>query len=196
MAGIRMHHMRKLLLALLLLLPVSAWAQNSPDGTTITVASGGHLVTAAGTWTFGTAVANGGNVIMLNNQLPAAGGAGVKLEVANGGKMYVLNTYSQWWVLTGAAWAMTSDPGLQNPPPLSSPPTPLPVILGFRVESPPATAFWMTDNADNCTGDNFTTGGSKFGIQSFTPPPGITSFKLTCTNPNGTTSATAVLGTK
>ena len=43
-----------------------ARATNSPDGASITPASGGSLITSAGTWTFSTTTGSGGNDILLN----------------------------------------------------------------------------------------------------------------------------------
>jgi hypothetical protein len=68
----------------------------SPDGTTITAPSG-SLVSAAGTWSFGPAVANkaGQYEIMLNGT-QAAGGAESQLLIANNGTIYARSAIT-WW---------------------------------------------------------------------------------------------------
>jgi hypothetical protein len=76
----------------------------SPDGSTLTAASTGSLVTSAGTWTLGSKTASGGNQILLNGS-PAGTGYGVELEVNNGGKMYTLNKVKIWYVWKGTSWA-------------------------------------------------------------------------------------------
>jgi hypothetical protein len=79
----------------------------SADGTIITAPSG-SLVSAAGTWSFGSAVATeaGEYEIMLKGT-QAAGGRGSKLLIANGGTIYALGTTSwyQYVPATGTAVA-------------------------------------------------------------------------------------------
>jgi hypothetical protein len=71
--------------------------------------SGGSLLTGAGTWTFSTATAGGGNVILLNGQ-PAAGGSATELEVANQGNLYADNLQGQWWQWYGSGWSSSTNP--------------------------------------------------------------------------------------
>ncbi len=174
-----------LLITLLWALP--AWAQNSPDGTILSVGSAGNLVTAAGTWTFSTTKATGGNLILLNGQ-SASMGSGVKLEVANAGKMYTLNLYNQWWVWDGTVWSRSVDPGPQNPPTPTPNPAPInpPVIQAFVALPITVAVSWTADkNTDSCTSPYFK--GGRIGITDLT---------ITCTGPGGSTSATTTLETK
>jgi hypothetical protein len=68
----------------------------SLDGTTITAPSG-SLVSAAGTWSFGPAVAtNPGLYEIMLNGTQAAGGAGSQLLIANSGTIYARSA-STWW---------------------------------------------------------------------------------------------------
>jgi hypothetical protein len=69
----------------------------SADGTAI-IAPSGSLVSAAGTWSFGPAVAKapGEYEIMLNGS-QAAGGEGSQLLIANGGTVYALGAGGVWW---------------------------------------------------------------------------------------------------
>ena len=82
----------------------------SPDGSVLTPTSGGSLVTAAGTWTFGTGPdAYGDYQILLNG---SEVGLGLYLEVDNGGQMYMADVAgpSDWWVWQNDTWVSTSDP--------------------------------------------------------------------------------------
>ena len=86
----------------------------SPDGSTITLASGGSLTTIDGKWTFGTASNAFGRAI-LRNGTSAASGYGVLLEVAESGKMFTKNSLGQWFKWTGSAWQLSSDPTPLSP---------------------------------------------------------------------------------
>ncbi len=170
----------------------------SPDGTILLVGSAGNLVTAAGTWTFSTTKANGGNLILLNGQ-SAGAGAGVKLEVANAGKMYTLNSSNQWWVWGGTAWSSSADPGPQSPPPPPPPPPPPsigpPIIQAFVALPVTVAVTWTADkNTDSCTSPYFT--GGRIGTGWLNLPAGTTQLTITCTGPGGSTSATTTLETK
>ena len=85
----------------------------SPDGSAITVATGGSVTTSDGTWTFGTPVAGIGNTLLLNG-VQVDGGIGMKLKVANGGVLYAENDQYQWYSFSNGAWQ-------QSPPPSNSP---------------------------------------------------------------------------
>jgi hypothetical protein len=95
---------------------VSVTAGISPDGSTITPGTGGSLVTAAGTWTFGPCCdpyGQGQYKILLNGGTawPAGQGYAAKMEVANGGKLYTYNSYVHgWWIWTGSAWSNSAAP--------------------------------------------------------------------------------------
>jgi hypothetical protein len=69
----------------------------------------GSLVTSAGTWTFSTATAVGGNLILLNGQ-PVGGGSAVEMEVAKGGNLFVRNAQAQWYEWVGSSWTPSADP--------------------------------------------------------------------------------------
>jgi hypothetical protein len=71
----------------------------SPDGSILLPGTGGSLVTADGVWTFDTAMASGGNVILLNGWQTADGSA-ASLLVARGGKRFAhsANGRSYEWV--------------------------------------------------------------------------------------------------
>jgi hypothetical protein len=86
----------------------------SPDGSSITPSSGGSLVTADGTWTFGTATQAWGTEVLLNGQL-ADGAYGVELYVT-GGKIYnkVGGSSPGWWVYQSGTWTQTTDPTLSG----------------------------------------------------------------------------------
>jgi hypothetical protein len=98
----------------------STWTPGSPQGATAspdgTIISGGtgSLTTSAGTWTFGGSVASGEWSILLNGS-SAGGGAGSKMEVSNGGKLYALGTDGKWYLWTGSTWTPGTPTG-SNPP--------------------------------------------------------------------------------
>ena len=98
--------------------PVSVTAAGiSPDGSTISAGSGGSLVTSAGIWTFGPCCdpyGQGQYKILLNKGTAWSAGQGyaLKMEVANGGKLYTYNSVANaWWTWSGTAWAQSSGPG-------------------------------------------------------------------------------------
>jgi hypothetical protein len=82
----------------------------SPDGSSITPSSGGSLLTADGTWTFGTATVAWGTAILLNGQLAANGYANELL--ISGGKLYedVGGSAPGWWYWQNGAWVQTTAP--------------------------------------------------------------------------------------
>lgn len=93
----------------------------SPDGTSITPTSGGSLITADGTWTFGTSTGPGGTTILLNGDANATGWAsGVELIVENGGQLYQLNSLGDWFVWSAGQWLAASGP-LPAPAPTPTP---------------------------------------------------------------------------
>jgi hypothetical protein len=84
----------------------------SPDGSVLVAPTNvGYLITAAGYWAFGPPnISRPGYEILLNN-VQAAGGAGFRLQIANGGKVYALgNDNATWWLYTGKGWQKTSAP--------------------------------------------------------------------------------------
>jgi len=85
----------------------------SPDGSTLLPGNSGVLSTEDGAWTFGTAMAGGGNVILLNGQ-QAARGAAVSLLVAQGGKLLAHSANGWWYEWIASWWRLSSDqtPGL------------------------------------------------------------------------------------
>jgi hypothetical protein len=87
-----------------------ARATNSSDGASITPASGGSLITSAGTWTFSTTTGSGGNDILLNGTWVNA--RGIQLTVGNGGQMYNFSASSHWYVWGGSSFgsALASTP--------------------------------------------------------------------------------------
>jgi len=85
----------------------------SPDCSALTAGSTGSLVTSAGTWTFGSKTASGGNQILLNGS-PAGAGYGVELEVDSGGNMYTKNASGTWYEWKGTSWTLTRVPA--DPP--------------------------------------------------------------------------------
>ena len=80
----------------------------SPDGSTA-VPPSGTLLTAAGTWSFGTGTGGGGVVLLLNGR-QAGGGYGAKLYVLNLGKIYTLNTTNNWYLWGGTSWSQVAAP--------------------------------------------------------------------------------------
>ena len=80
----------------------------SPNGSILLAGSGGTLVTSAGTWTFGTATASGGNVIFLNGQV-AAGGSATELLIADG-QVYADNSQGNWYEYVNGSWKSAASP--------------------------------------------------------------------------------------
>ena len=80
----------------------------SPDGSTLTPGQSGSLITTDGTWTFSTATAAGGNIILLNGQ-PATNGTAVELVVENG-YLYSDNSLGNWYEWINSGWTATSNP--------------------------------------------------------------------------------------
>src|SRR5207248_2427136 len=80
----------------------------SADGSILIAGSGSSLVTAAGTWSFGTVTGSYRNNILLNGQ-SAGAGYSTELEVANQGHMYA-TTRGEWWEWNGSGWADSMDP--------------------------------------------------------------------------------------
>jgi hypothetical protein len=80
----------------------------SLDDSSITPQSGGSLVTADGTWTFGQDCQNGyGNAVLLNGS--QSGGACGTLIYVSSGTLYLNNLKGEWWTWNGS-WSQTSDP--------------------------------------------------------------------------------------
>lgn len=79
----------------------------SPDGTVAT-APGGSVITAEGTWTFGTATAVGGNSLLLNG-VQAAGGFGHEYHIVSG-KLYTFTANNLWYLWSGGSWANVPSP--------------------------------------------------------------------------------------
>jgi hypothetical protein len=116
---------RRLLLAVLLplvylaaaALPQSVQAQApaiSADGSTLTPAqAGGSLVTAAGTWTFGTPADAFGSPVLLNGKT-TSGSAGL-IEVAGGGQLWAQPIGDAWYEWVNGAWAKQAA----APPPVA-----------------------------------------------------------------------------
>lgn len=90
-------------------LPVHAQTV-SPDGATITPASGGQLTTADGTWTFGTTpITSSGNPTLLNGN-HNNGGQASAMEVV-GGVLYANTLDAGWWVWNSVSgWNSTAAP--------------------------------------------------------------------------------------
>jgi hypothetical protein len=95
----------------------SGGSGNSPDGTIIYQTSGGMLVNAQGTWTFGATLdpyGQGQHQILLNGSAsswPSSQGFAQELEVDHGGVLYSLNTKTNlWYSWSGTAWVQTSAP--------------------------------------------------------------------------------------
>jgi hypothetical protein len=95
--------------ALLALFSVATAQTLSPDGSSITPSSGGSLVTADGTWTFGTATQSWGTQILLNGQ-PMNNFANKMIIL--GGKIYAQysGTAPGWVVYENGTWTITNDP--------------------------------------------------------------------------------------
>jgi hypothetical protein len=82
----------------------------SPDGSILAASGTGNLITSAGTWTFSTQTVSTGNLILLNGQTLSAGGAGVEMEVANHGNLYVDNSQGSWYEWSGSTWIAATNP--------------------------------------------------------------------------------------
>jgi hypothetical protein len=84
----------------------------APDGATLLAGTGGSLITAAGTWSFGGR--NGGGYKVLLNGQWVGNGSGTELEVANQGNLYVLGSNQSWYEWLDGSWTAIS-----GSPPLS-----------------------------------------------------------------------------
>ncbi len=82
----------------------------SPDGSIIAGGTG-SLTASSGVWTFGTPSSSGNWYILLNGA-SAGGGAGQKIEVANGGQSYALGTDNNWYLWGGATWVLGNPSGV------------------------------------------------------------------------------------
>ena len=82
----------------------------SSDGSTLAAGGTGNLITSAGTWTFGQVYQSPDYYIQLNGQTPSTAGAGVEMEVANHGNLYVDNSQGQWWEWNGSGWSSSGNP--------------------------------------------------------------------------------------
>jgi hypothetical protein len=153
----------------------------SPDGSTITAPTTGSLTTTAGTWTFGS-VASGGYQILLNgSNTAAAGGSAIKLQVANGGKMYALNNAGTWYIWNNG-WSVTTDPNSGTTPTATLTAYPTTVTT-----SQTSTLTWTSTNATSCTGTGFSTGGAPQGMINVSPSQ-TTTYSITCTGATGTSA--------
>jgi hypothetical protein len=85
----------------------------SPDGTVLLPGTGGSLTSNDGVWTFSDSVGGGGNLILLAGS-NANGGQAVKLEIANGGRVYAQSSDGTWWSYSGW-WQWSSGPGDVSP---------------------------------------------------------------------------------
>jgi hypothetical protein len=83
--------------------PCAPYSSNSPDGSTLTTIGTGTLVTAAGTWSLGTATCFGANAVLLNGS-QAAGGCGKELLVDQGGNVFVADANGNWWEWINGGW--------------------------------------------------------------------------------------------
>jgi len=70
------------------------------------------LVTTHGVWTFGSAIASGGNAILLNTQR-AAGGSAIALRVAQGGQVFAHSANGWWYEWQGSWQQVHGDPTRQ-----------------------------------------------------------------------------------
>jgi hypothetical protein len=75
----------------------------SADGSTLTTPGAGALVTAAGTWSLGTAMCAAAYQTLLNG-VQAGGGCGNELLVANDGNMYTRDASGHWWEWVKTGW--------------------------------------------------------------------------------------------
>lgn len=87
----------------------------SLDGTSIVL--GGSMITAEGTWSFGTATASGGNAILLNGA-QASGGFGTTLQLI-GGEIYTFTADQRWYHWMRPGWTVVAAPVV---PPVVVPP--------------------------------------------------------------------------
>jgi hypothetical protein len=83
-------------------------ACQTADGSTLVAGSTSCLQDSAGTWTFGTAIAAGGNQILLNGKSTAGYAKEILLS---GGQIYVLNTLGAWYHWANNSWplCLTAD---------------------------------------------------------------------------------------
>ncbi len=85
-------------------------ASISADGSALTPAMGGDLVTSDGTWSFGTATTvEGGHAILLNGQL-AANGYADELVIDANGHVFANAADTTSWEWTGAVWQQAANP--------------------------------------------------------------------------------------
>jgi hypothetical protein len=75
----------------------------SADGSTLSTPGSGTLVTAAGTWSLGTAMCGGAYQTLLNSS-QAGGGCGDELLVAKDGNMFTKDAGGNWWEWINGGW--------------------------------------------------------------------------------------------
>lgn len=83
-------------------LPTPPTQSLSPDGSSITITSGGSLRTQHGVWSFGGTKRSGGQVILLNGV--SGSGSAVELHVLQQGRVFVRNALNNWYEWQNNAW--------------------------------------------------------------------------------------------
>jgi hypothetical protein len=120
-------------------------ASLSPDGTKSLAPDGGPLITAVGTWTWGTAAAGRPAEYNVNLNGKAAPGIGTEMVVSNGGKLFV-NTLNSGWYIWDNGFSSSTAP---------TPPPPAPTGSGTGVTSVTGAGTVTcspTTGAVKCTG--------------------------------------------
>jgi hypothetical protein len=75
----------------------------SADGSTLSTPGTGTLMTAAGTWSLGTAMCANAYQTLLNG-VQVGGGCGNELLVAKDGNMFTKDYYGNWWQWVNGGW--------------------------------------------------------------------------------------------
>jgi hypothetical protein len=75
----------------------------SADGSILSTPGTGMLVTAAGTWSLGTAMCSNAYQTLLNG-VQVGGGCGTELLVAHDGNVYTKDYYGNWWQWINGGW--------------------------------------------------------------------------------------------
>jgi len=128
--------------------------QKSPAGATLTAPSGGTLVTAQGTWSFGATPNSSGDYPVLLNGQNIQSGAAIKLLIDANGNLNALNASGYTYQWTGTIWQQTSGPAAGTPaagttsappkptvPAQTQPPAPAPTLSVNGTVIPPAPSI-------------------------------------------------------
>lgn len=146
----------------------------SPAGTTITPASGGSIVSGAGTWTFGGSNDGSGNYqVLLNGNYASAGNSNAaQLQVNTSGVVVATISNGATYGWTSNGWTSISGPTTVTaaPAPVSVSTNGTTIIPGGGSQLVTAQGDWTFSNQSDGTGNyyvdlNGSLAGSETGIQ-------------------------------